>query len=204
MLTVLNHSHLDLFLDLKKNNPGQWRLGEEFDNIYDPKDFYANMLMNKQSYTIGWIENDSLLSIASLYEDILSPTWCFMYFTNRKTEFWNYSKVKGDILFSELFQEGFRRKLTSCVILTRRDFKPIHSQTSDRMKKRLEKTVHIQTPEIQLFHWVDEAIIPSDSVPKYLFMQQMLLNRKWPFDFVLRRGILKQEFRIESAINYTL
>jgi hypothetical protein len=204
MLTVLNHSHLDLFLDLKKNNPGQWRMGEEFDKLYDPKDFYFNMLMNKQSYTIGWIEDNSLSSIASLYEDPASPAWCFLYFTNRKTTFWDYNKVKGDILFSELFQEGFRRKLTSCIILTRRDFKPIHSQTSDRMKKRLEKTVHVQTPEIQLFHWVDEAIIPANTSPKYPFMQQLLLNRTWPFDFVLRRGILKQEFRQESAINYSL
>ena len=84
MLTVLNHSHLDLFLNLKKDNPGQWRLGKEFDNIYDPKDFYFDMLMNKQSYTIGWIEDNRLLSIASLFEDTVSPTWCFMYFTNRK------------------------------------------------------------------------------------------------------------------------
>lgn len=195
MLTILDHTHLDLFLNLKKNNPGQWKMGSVFDEIYNPTEFYTTILTHRQSYTVGWIEENELKSIATLFEDANSPSWCFLYYANQKMPFWNYSKIKGNVLFSELFQESFRRKLTSCSILTRKDFKTVHSQTSDRMKKRLEDRYYNMTPEIKMFDWVDEAIIPANTIPKYEYMQWLMANRVWPIDFVIRRGFLKQEHR---------
>jgi hypothetical protein len=197
MLTILNHTHLDLFLDLKKNNPGQWKMGAVFDEIYSPSEFFENILTHNQAYTVGWVEDNELKSIATLFEDTNSPSWSFLYYANQKMPFWNYSKIKGNVLFSELFQESFRRKLTSCVILTRKDFKTAHSQTSERMKKRLDTSYYQMTPEIKMFDWVDEAIIPANTTPKYQYMQWLITNRTWPIDFVLRRGYLKQEYRTD-------
>lgn len=195
MLTILNYTHLDLFLELKKNNPGQWKLGTYFDEMYDPKELYSNLLTHYLAYTVGWIEDNELKSVATLFEDPNSPSWSFFYYANQKTSYWNYKKIGGSVLFSELFQESFRRKLTSCSILTRQDFKTVHSQTSDRMKKRLENSYYEMTPEIKMFDWVDEAIIPANTTPRYSYMQWLMVQRTWPIDFVLRRGYLKQEYR---------
>ena len=186
---------MDLFLELKKDNPGQWKLGSVFDDMYNPKELYSNLLMHYLAYTVGWIEDNELKSVATLFEDPGSPSWSFFYYANRKTPFWNYDKIKGNVLFSELFQESFRRNLTSCSILTRKDFKTVHSQTSDRMKKRLEDRYYNMTPEIKMFDWVDEAIIPANTKPKYQYMQWLMVNKTWPIDFVVRRGFLKQEYR---------
>lgn len=193
MLTILNHTHSDLFLELKKNNPGQWKIGSIFDNFYSPIDFYQNILMHRQAYTVGWIEDNELQNIATLFEDTGSPCWIFLYYANQKTNYWNYKN--GSVLFSELFQESFRRKLTSCVIVTRKDFKTTYSQTSERMKKKLDNSYYRMTPEIKMFDWVDEAIIPANTLPKYLNMQWLMIGQRWPIDLVVRRGYLKQEHR---------
>jgi hypothetical protein len=193
MLTILNHTHLDLFLELKKNYPGQWKFGSVFDTMHSPAEFYQTILTHRHAYTVGWIEDNELKSIATLFENPRAPVWCFLYYANQKTNYWSYKN--GSVLFSELFQESFRRKLTSCVILTRKDFKTVYSQTSERMKKKLDNSYYSMTPEIKMFDWVDEAIIPANTVPKYIEMQWLMVEHSWPVDFVIRKGYLKQEHR---------
>jgi hypothetical protein len=197
MLTVLDQSHLDLFVELKKNNPGQWKFGENFDNDYDPKDFYSTVLMHKQAYTVGYIENGELISIGSLFEDQSSPSWTLIYYANKKTNYHISKNMKSHLIYSALFQEGFRRKLSSCVIFSRADLPVVYTTASDKMKKRLEDNYYKFIPEIKMFDWVDEYNIPANTMPKYKYMQDMMRHKTWPADLIVRRGYLKQEHRKE-------
>jgi hypothetical protein len=195
MLTILNHTHLDLFLELKKNNPGQWKLGSTYEEIFNPADFYQNILTHKQAYTVGWVEDNQLKSIATLFEDQNSPSWALLYHATVKTLYHKWDEVKSNLVYSELFQESFRRKLTSCSILSRKDNKSVFSQVSDKMKDRLKNKYYKLTPEIEMFEWVDEAVISANTYPKYSYIQWLMGGRSWPFDLILRRGYLKQEHR---------
>jgi hypothetical protein len=195
MLTILNHTHLDLFLELKKNNPGQWKLGSVYDETNSPVEFYQNILNHKQAYTVGWIEDNQLKSIATLFEDLDSPTWVLLYYATIKTAYHKWDELKSNLLYSELFQESFRRKLGSCCILTRKDNPAVFSQASAKMKDRLKNKYYKLTPEIEMFDWIDEAIISAGTYPKYRYLQWLMVGQSWPFDLILRRGYLKQEHR---------
>ena len=197
MLTVLDQSHLDLFIELKKNNPGQWKFGEEFDSEYDPKDFYSNVLMHEHAYTVGYIENGELISVGSLFEDENSPAWALNYYANKKTNYHNSKNMKSNIIYSALFQESLRRKLSSCIIFSRADLPVVYTTASDRMKKRLEDNYYKFIPEIKMFDWVDEYIILANTMPKYQYMQITMRYKTWPVDLMIRRGYLKQEYRQE-------
>lgn len=203
MLTILNEGHLELFLDLKKNNPGMWGLGESINDLIDPEFFFKEILLGSNSYTVGWIENEKLLSIASMWEDITSPAWVFNYYCSRKTNFFNYENTKANLVISELFHESLRRKLTSCIMVTRADYQIAGSGSSFngntnkklslRAKEKIAKMTQIQLPVINQYTWLDEFFVPANTVPRYF--GSLFLNRTWPFDLVVRRAYLKQEYR---------
>jgi hypothetical protein len=203
MLTVINSSHLELFLDLKKDNPGMWGLGESINKLIDPEFFFKKILLDTHSYTVGWIENEKLLSIASMWEDITSPAWCFTYYSSRKTNFFNYENTKANLVISELFHESLRRKLTSCVMVARADYQiagsgssfdgDTNKQMSLRAKEKIAKMTQIQLPVINQYTWLDEFFVPANTPPRYF--SDIFLNKTWPFDLVVRRAYLKQEYR---------
>ena len=203
MLTILNESHLELFLDLKKNNPGIWGLGETFDNTIKADLFFKKSLLHVTAYTVGWIENGVLLSIASMWEDVDSPTWVLNYYSSRKTNFFNYKNTNGSLVISELFHESIRRKLTSCLIVTRTDYQiagsgsnfnsETNKQMSTRAKEKMSRMTQSQLPIINQYTWLDEFFVPANTSPRYF--PNLLFNKTWPFDLVVRRGYLKQEYR---------
>ena len=45
MITVLKPEHLELFIELKREVPGSWKLGQVYDEIVDPQ-----RLLFKNSY----------------------------------------------------------------------------------------------------------------------------------------------------------
>jgi hypothetical protein len=203
MLTILNDTHLELFLDLKKDNPGMWRMNESINDVMDPKLFFKKILLNTQSYTVGWIENKKLLSVASMWEDVDSPTWVFNYYCSRKTNFFNYKNTNSNLVISELFHESLRRKLTSCIMITRTDYQIAGSgsnfvgntnkQMSLRAKEKIAKMTQSQLPIINQYDWVDEFFVPANTLSKYFTI--LFFNKTWSFDLVVRRAFLKQEYR---------
>lgn len=196
MITRLTLEHLDLFLELKKNNPGQWRLGSNFDNIVDNVNFFKERLCNEKAYTIGWVEDNKLLSITTLYEFNANSSWSWLYYCNLKSNYYNSSNNHGLILANEMFLEASRRKLSMCFMLVRDDWPFIASDAIGSMKKQLEKWFD-QIPEIRKYHWVDEARIPANTESNYEYIRWMCGYKSWPLDLRLRLGVLKQEYRKE-------
>lgn len=195
MLTRLTLVHLDLFLELKANNPGQWKMGSAFEHNNDPAEYYQNVLCNENAYTIGYIEGNRLLSIGSMMEIKQAPSWHLLYYSNIKTAYSNFEKTKGNLVYSELFKESFRRKLGTCLAFTRDDHFTIESNATGRLKEKVHKLHYDMIPELKMFMWVDEACIPPNSIPKYEYQQWLMGYKTYPFGFRIRLGILKQEHR---------
>lgn len=208
MLTVINETHLELFVDLKKNNPGLWGLDENYEQNLKSDIFFKNVLLASNAYTVGWIEDDKLMSIASSRENLGWSDWVFNYYSSRKTNIYNYENTKANLVISELFHESLRRKLTSCVMVSRADYQIAgsgsnfnsisNSQMSSRAKERIAKMTHRQLPIITQFNWVDECFIPANTLSKYY--GELFFYRTWPFDLMIRRAYLKQEHRDNSII----
>lgn len=195
MITRLTIDHLDLFLELKENNPGQWKLGSDFDKTIDNERFFKERLCSENAYTIGCIENGKLLSITSLYEFTASAAWVWLYYCNTASNYLNFSKNQGLVLINEMFLEASRRKLPTCFILVREGFPSITSDAVGRMKDKIASW-HDQVPELKKYYWVDEAKLKAGTKPKYQFLQ-WLIGDVCPVDLRLRMGIVKQEYRKE-------
>ena len=194
MLTKLTIDQIDLFLELKANNPGQWKMGSAFDHTNDPAEYYKNVLCNENAYTTGYIEENRLLSIGSMMEIKQAPSWHLLYYSNIKTNYNNFEKTKGNLVYSELFKESFRRKLSSCLIFTRDDHFTIESNATGRLKEKVLNH-HNMIPEIKMFTWVDEACIAPNTIPKYEYQHWLMGYKTYPFGFRIRLGTLKQEHR---------
>lgn len=208
MLTILNETHIELFVDLKRNNPGLWGLDENYEAGLKPDIFFKNVLLGPDRFTVGWIEDDKLLSIASLKENLGWSDWVFNYYSSRKTNIFNYENTKANLVISELFHESLRRKLTACLMISRADYQisgsgsnfnsVANNQMSSRAKERIARMTHRQLPIITQFTWVDECYIPANTISKYY--SELFFNRTWPFDLMVRRAYLKQEYRDNSII----
>jgi len=196
MLTQLSTDHLPLFLELKKDNPGQWKLGVEFEKSIDHTTFYLDRLCNKNAYTVGWIENNKLISMSSLWEYGADPAWVWLYYCNIKVNYNNLVNTHAPEVMGEMFKESFRRKLSTCYLMVRGDSPSIYSDAKGRMKDKIEEW-HDYIPEFKKFHWVDEAKIMANTESKYDHIRWMAGYQPWPIELRLRKGILKQEFREE-------
>jgi hypothetical protein len=197
MLTKLTPAHLPLFLELKKDNPGQWKLGSMFDEVFPPADFYIYRLCAPQAYTVGWIENNKLVSMSSMWtvnEGI--PAWIWLYYCNVKVNYNNLINTHAPEVMSAMFKESFRQKLATCFMMVRGDSPSILSDAKGRMKDKIEEW-HEYVPELKKFHWIDEEKIKANEESKYESVRWMAAGRAWPIDLRLRKGILKQEFREE-------
>lgn len=195
MITLITEKHLQLFLDLKKNNPGQWKLGAVFNEAIDDETFFKR-LISENFFTLGYVVDNKLLSITTLYEFSQTASWSWFYYCQVKSNYANFNKTQGLNLVNQMFLEGIKRKLTSCLILVRNDWPLITSDAVGSMKKQIKK-YHDQVPEIKKYHWADEAIIPANSEPKYEYQKFLCGYKSWPIDLRLRLGVLKQEFRDE-------
>jgi hypothetical protein len=194
MLTRLTIEHLPLFLELKKNNPGQWKLGEKFFPQWRNEVFYRSTLIAENTYTLGWIENGSLLSVTSLLEYSNNPSWCWLYYGARKQSYTNFQKVGGNIIINEMFAEARRRNLLSCIMLVRDNFPTITSEAIGKMKDKITEW-HNLMPEILKYNWVDELKIPAGTESRYEYIRTLMWNRSWPVDLRVRLGYLKPEYR---------
>lgn len=196
MLTKLTPAHLPLFLELKKNNPGQWKLGIEFEKLVDHTDLYLNRMCSTRAYTVGWIENNKLMSMSSMWEAEGVPAWAWLYYCNVKINYNNLINTHAVEVMSEMFKESFRRKLSTCYIMVRGNSPSIYSDAKGRMKDKIEEW-HEYVPEFKKFHWVDEEKIKPGEQSKYEHVRWMAGGRAWPIELRLRQGTLKQEFREE-------
>jgi hypothetical protein len=196
MLIKLTQDHLDLFLELKKDNPGQWKMGKEYEKIVPPEHFFLNVMCGEYAYSVGWLEDNKLLSVGTLQEAYDWPAWHMLYLSTIKTKYQVFQETKLHLVMSELFQESFRRKLSSCINFTRDDFPLVTSNATGRMREKIHE-YHTMIPEILMYDWVDEYDIPANTTPKYEFMNHLMAYQQWPFDLKIRRGYLKQEFRKE-------
>lgn len=196
MLTILNPSHIDLCLDLAKNNPGLHKLGLSFNEIVSPEEFYLSKLTN--NYTVGWIEDNQLLSIASMR--IQEWTWIWDFYGCIKLPYTNWGKTKGHLVLSELFQESLRRKLPTVIYGCRDNFPTILSDATGNLKKKILSWQAL-IPEISYYHWVDEAKIPAGTSPKFAWQAYVIGGNTAPIDFRIRAGILKQEYREKYIFN---
>ena len=187
MITVLTPEHLDLFLELKKQVPGQWKLGPAYDDIIDPKNYYLGTLMHNQYYTIGNIENDKLVSIVSMIEFTNTASWCFMYMCALNLGFNTLVETKTHLLMSELFDESLRRKLPVGIALFRSNF-PTHNYS---MIRRWSKLI----PQVDYYNYYTEALIPANTKPKYDYQNWLMCNKTWPVDLKIESVVLKQEYR---------
>jgi hypothetical protein len=187
MITVLKPEHLELFLELKREVPGQWKLGPAYDEIVNPKDFYTKTLMHNQYYTIGNIENGKLISISSMIEFSDTPTWCFMYHCAINTGYNTLVDTKSHLLISELFEESLRRKLPSGICMVRSNF-PTYNASMFRKWRKL-------VPQLEYYNCYTEAIIPANTIAKYSFQNWLMAYKKWPVDLKIDSAVLKQEYR---------
>jgi hypothetical protein len=195
MLTVLTYEHLDLFLELKKNNPGQWKLGIAFEQTVDNSRFFLERLVSEKAFSVGWIEDGKLLSMSSMH-DLDNQTWGWLYYANVAQSYMNFSRNHGLEVINEMFKEAAKRKYSTCVTLVRDDFASITSDAVGKMQKTIASW-HDQVPEIKKYHWVDEAKIPANSFSKLFYVSWMMGFRTWPVNLRVRLGFLKQEFRNE-------
>lgn len=203
MLTILKKEHLDLFLQLKEKSPGIWKLGKTYDSIINPTDFFIECSCDSNAYSVGWIENNEMFSMATLYQFPGVSSWAFLYWISLKSNYLNYQKFKSNLVVSEIFQESFRRKLSSCVKLERADSPTIYDNVSPRMKLKLEEYKTQQIPEMNLYYWLDEAKIPPNSKGELEYINFMMGYKTWPIELRLRAGVLKQEHRHAILFNQT-
>jgi hypothetical protein len=187
MITVLKPEHLELFLELKREVPGQWKLGPTYDEKIDPKQYYLGTLMHHQYYTIGIIENDRLISIASMIEFENTPAWALMYLCAVNTGYNTLMDTKTHLLLSELFDESLRRKLPSGICLVRANFPTFNSSMFRKWRKLI--------PQLEYFNCYTEAIIPANTTPKYSYQDWLMFYKKWPVDLKIDSVVLKQEYR---------
>ena len=187
MITVLKPEHLELFIELKREVPGSWKLGPAYDEIVNPKDYYLGTLMHKQYYTVGNIENGKLVSIASMIEFNDTPAWCLMYMCAVNTGFKTLTETRSHELISELFEESLRRKLPSGICLVRANF-PTFNYSMFRKWRKL-------VPQLEYYNCYTEAIIPANTTPKYSYQDWLMLYKKWPVDLKIDSVVLKQEYR---------
>lgn len=187
--------HLELFLEKEKNNPGMFKLGTDSYKYVDPIEHFTDMCTNKNKWTYGWIENNQLCSISTGLGSPYAPGWVWLYYSHRKTNFNNFQDLGGDKVISAMFQESINRKLHTAYIVVRHTNPTIISDAKGRMAQRLERWFEI-IPELQMYHWVDEAIVPAGTEPKYSFYRRMTGEGiLWPVDLRIRCGVLKQEHR---------
>ena len=192
MLTQITSDHLNLFLELKNNNPGQWKMGHDFTKEVDPTYFFNEALIHPKFYTVGWIEDNKLLSIASMFEFTHMAAWTIYYISNVKTEYNSLTKTHSGECLSELIQESLRRKLTTSFSLVREKF----PTTDYKMQKKWIDA----TPELDYYYWVDECKIPANTLPKYDYIKWIMNHRPWPVDLKVRMGMLKKEYREQFNI----
>jgi hypothetical protein len=196
MLTRLTSQHLDLFLELKDNNPGQWKLGLEYDNRIDNVLFFNERICHSQAYSIGWIKSGKLLSMTTLFQTPHAPTWFWLYYANIKMTYTNFNTTHGLEIINEMFLEAIKRKLSSCIYLARDNFPSFTSDATGKMKNKIASW-HNQVPEIKKYHWVDEYKILANTNPPYEYMRWLMGYQTWPLDLRIRAGTLKQEYRKE-------
>lgn len=197
MLTVLNPSHLNLCLELSKNNPGVHKLGVKFNDFILIEEFYLQKLSN--NYTVGWIENNQLLSIASVRNFYQPRTWIWDFYGCIKLPYTNWDKTKGHLVISEVFKEVIKNKGNSVVYSVRSDFPALLSNATGNLEKKLSKW-HELIPELSYFHWVDEEHISAGTPANNKWMQQ-LIGSVAIVDLKIRVGIMKQEYRKQFIFN---
>lgn len=193
MLTLLEISHMDQCLELWENNPGLWKLKTDYEDYIEPYDFFYPILTN--SFALGWIENNKILSMCSMYywPDSDSAHWAF--YGNIKTSYINWGKTKGNLVLSAMFQESIRMKKTSISYLSYKNFPAMKTNSNIRMRNKLEHWYSENIPEVNYYHWVDEAVIPANTLPELTWQKFVSLKIKWPIDLKIRAGVLKQEYR---------
>jgi hypothetical protein len=187
MITVLKPEHLELFLELKREVPGSWKLGKVYDEIVNPKDYYLKTLMHEQYYTVGYIEDGKLISIASMIEFSDTPSWCLMYLCSKNTGYNTLVESKSNLLISELFEESLRRKLVAVIWMVRDKFPSFNSV----MVRRWQKVV----PQVDYYHWYRDSTIPANTKPKYSYQDWLMSYKQWPVDLKIDCLVLKQEYR---------
>ena len=187
MITILKPEHLELFLELKREVPGTWKLGPAYDEVVDPEYLYLKILMNQQYYTIGYIENGKLISIASMLEFKDTPTWCLIYICALNTGYKTLTETKTHELVSELFDESLRRKLPSGICMVRANFPTYNSSMFRKWRKLI--------PQLEYYNCYTETIIPANTTPKYYYQDWMMTHKQWPVDLKIDSAILKQEYR---------
>ena len=187
MITVLKPEHLELFLELKRNVPGAWKLGQVYDEIVNPKDYYLKTLMHEQYYTVGNIEDGKLISVSSMIEFSDTPAWCLMYICAINTGYNTLVDTNSHLLISELFEESLRRKLPTGVCMVRANFPTFNSSMFRKWRKLV--------PQLEYYNCYTETIIPANTTPKYSYQDWLMSYKKWPVDLKIDSAVLKQEYR---------
>lgn len=196
MITVLNQDHYNECLDLLKNNPGSFKLGVNFYNQNMSIDDHARSLLDNtnKKYTVGWIEDGKILSLVSITEMSVSPSFFLYFYISKKTNFWKFKTNQSHLLWSNAINEALNRKLTTFFYSCRANSPHLWMDRDDKLSEKMSQEYKL-CAELDYFYWTTECLIPENTIPKYDYQKYFIGNRTHPCDVVIRRGTLKQEYR---------
>jgi|688.fasta_scaffold06744_25 hypothetical protein len=154
------------------------------------------MLNDKLFFNVGIFNKNNLVGAIILKEFSTAPAWCWAHhlFENRgflinNTEMIDMFKDIDQIIFDEMEN---KRKLNRWHFAYNAEHLGVRSiggiDRLLRFSKNFKKDYNLSK-----YHYITEHVLESNSIPKYDYQKNMILNRSWPIRIGFRTA-----FKIED------
>lgn len=190
LIRQLNSSDADAFMALVKTRP------QTFMGLSDEK-FYESMtanipdwLSNSLCFCIGVFDDAEMTGAMVAIESPYSPSWTWAYWVSKIGSVGIQTMERFRAITKLLFDEmETKRGLTRFFVVY--PYIPSSnalrsSRSADRFFIFMEK-FNLFTSRYTVYN---DALISTDSMPKYNYQKQIIGNRSWPIDLAIKMCVL--------------
>lgn len=179
---TLDDSWMDVFLDLiKKSNT---LMGSNIDLINE--DVYSGYIGTKNKI-YGAFKDNVLYSTLGIKIWNGMPSWSL---TNIKTN----RDVCG--LYFNIEKNGLSDCMNNAITYAENLNIFTYYNIQNHRKQNISKNIWINCPMISnRYEYYTDTIIKKNTMPSYDYQRNLMGNRTWPVDIIIRKGELKDSFR---------
>lgn len=151
----------------------------------------AKILNDKLFFNVGVFNKNNLVGVIILKEFSTAPAWCWAHhlcetqgflFDNAK-EFKNLVISLDKIIFDEMEN---KRNLNRWHFAYNAEKSGVRSVGGIERFLKFGQAYNVKNPEGSKYHFCTECILEPNSMPKYDYQKNMILNRTWPIKIGIR------------------
>lgn len=195
-IKILQNDDQDILKNLFLKNPQVFNGYTDIDYSNHLVNSVETILTNKLFFNVGIFNKKDLSGVIILKEFSTAPAWCWAHhvfeqrgFLINNPETIEMFKDIDQIIFDEMEN---KRKLNRWHFAYNAEQPGVRSIGGiDRLLKFVKH--YKRDYNLSKYHYITEDILEPNSIPKYDYQKNMILNRKWPIKIGFRTA-----FRIEN------